>query len=82
MAHIVLSDEFGRQYTGGQTHFDLQVSSVRQLVRALDALFPGIGEKLEAGAIAIDGEIIADPLLEPIQPDSEVYFLPAIKGGQ
>lgn len=81
MAHIVLSDEFGRQFTGGQTHFELQVSTVRQLVRALDALFPGIGKKLEASAIAIDGQIIATPLLEAIKPDSEVCFLPAIRGG-
>ncbi|MEQ1890585.1 MAG: MoaD/ThiS family protein [Alphaproteobacteria bacterium] len=81
MARIVLSEDFGRQFTGGKTHFELQVSSVRQTVRALDAMFPGAGKKLGACAVAIDGRIIATPLLEKIKPDSEVYFLPAIRGG-
>lgn len=81
MARIVLSDEFGRQFAGGQTHFDLDVKNVRQLVGTLEGMFPGIGEHLEAGAIAIDNEIIPDPWLNPIRPDSEVFFLPAIKGG-
>lgn len=81
MARIVLSDEFGRQFTGGKTHFDLDVRDVRHLIRTLEELFPGIGEQLEAGAIAIDNEIIPDPWLNPILPNSEVFFLPAIKGG-
>jgi len=81
VARIFLSDEFGRQFTGGQTHFDLDVRDVRHLVRTLDEMFPGIGEQLEAGAIAIDNEIIPDPWLNPIRPDSEVFFLPAIRGG-
>ncbi|MCK9992076.1 MAG: sulfur-carrier protein [Alphaproteobacteria bacterium] len=82
MAHIVLGDEFGRQFTGGQTHFDLDVRDVRHLIRTLEGMFPGIGEQLEAGAIAIDNEIIPDPWLNPIQPNSEVFFLPPIKGGK
>ncbi len=81
MARIVLSEDFGRQFTGGKTHFELQVSTVRQAVRALDALFPGAGKKLGACAVAIDGRIIATTLLEQIKPESEVYFLPAIRGG-
>jgi len=81
MARIVLSEDFGRQFTGGETHFDLQVATVRQAVRAIDALFPGVGKRLGACAVAIDGRIIATPLLEQIKPDSEVYFLPAIRGG-
>ncbi|MSP42824.1 MAG: hypothetical protein EXR08_05590 [Alphaproteobacteria bacterium] len=81
MARVVLSEDFGRQFTGGKTHFDLQVTTVRQAVRAIDALFPGVGKKLGACAVAIDGRIIATPLLEKIKPDSEVFFLPAIRGG-
>lgn len=81
MAQIEISDVFGRQFTGGQTRFELDVKDVRQLLHTLDAMFPGIREHLEAGAIAIDGEIIPDPWLNPIRPNSDVYFLPAIKGG-
>ena len=37
---------------------------------------------LEEGvAVAIDGQIYQDTLLEPIGPDSEVYLLPQIAGG-
>ncbi len=81
MARIVLSDEFGRQFAGGQTRFDLDVKNVRHLIRTLEEMFPGIGEHLEAGAIAIDNEIIPDPWLNPIRPNSEVFFLPPIRGG-
>jgi molybdopterin converting factor small subunit len=37
---------------------------------------------LEAGiAVAIDGQIFQDALLEPIGTDSEVYLLPQVAGG-
>jgi hypothetical protein len=32
-------------------------------------------------AVAIDGDIHQDALLEPVGPDAEIYFLPAIRGG-
>jgi hypothetical protein len=32
-------------------------------------------------AVAIDGQIYQDALLEPIGPDSEVHILPQIAGG-
>jgi hypothetical protein len=32
-------------------------------------------------AVAIDGQIYQDPFLEPISPNSEVFFLPRIGGG-
>ena len=84
MAQVVLSNELGRQFAGGQTHFDVaEPGNVRGLIRKMDEMFPGLGAELASDgiAIAIDGEIISDPFLEPIGDDSEVYFLPAIKGG-
>lgn len=83
MAQVVLSNELGRQFAGGQTHVEVDAANVRSLVRALDEMFPGLGVELESDgiAIAIDGEIISDPFLETIAQGSEVYFLPAIKGG-
>ncbi len=62
---------------------DLAADDVRSLIRQLDAKFPGIGIELggDAVAVAIDGDIYPDALLEPLEPDSEVYFMPAIKGG-
>ena len=83
MAQVVLSNELGRQFAGGQTHFEVDAANVRKLIQALDKMFPGIGAELESDgiAIAIDGEIFSDPFLEMIAEDSEVFFLPAIKGG-
>jgi molybdopterin converting factor small subunit len=82
VARVVLTNELGNQFAGGETKLDVQAKDVRQLIRALEELYPGMGRELEAGmAVAIDGEIYADPFLEPIGPDSEVYFLPRIGGG-
>jgi molybdopterin synthase sulfur carrier subunit len=82
MATVVLSHELSQQYAGGQTQVEVEASDFRSLVKALDALYPGLGPELRVGlAVAIDGEIFQEPFLEPIQPNSEVYFLPAIEGG-
>ena len=82
MARVVLGREVAREFAGGETHVEIEASDFRGLVKALDAKFPGIGNELKSGvAVAIDGEIFQEPFLEPIGPDSEVYFLPAIEGG-
>jgi molybdopterin converting factor small subunit len=71
-----------RRHTGGRDRIEIEASSFRELVAALKARFPALREPLlEETAVAIDGEIIQEPFLEPIQPDSEVHFLPRISGG-
>ena len=81
MARVVLTGNLKR-YTGGETEFDLEASSVRHLFRALSERFPALGPHLEEGvAVAIDGQIYQDAWLEPIPPDGEVYLLPQIAGG-
>jgi len=56
--------------------------SVRRLIKLLDERFPGVGEQLSDGhSVAINGEIIADPLYEDIPDGAEVHFIPAIAGG-
>ena len=82
MARIILTSGLGNQYAGGQTELEIEAPDVRRLIAALEARYPGIGAELEREmAVAIDGEIFQDPYLEPIAPDSEVYFLPRIGGG-
>lgn len=82
MATVFLSAGL-RPYAGGVERIEIDAPTVRALVDALDARFPGIGEQLRSGtAVAIDGEIISDPLLEPIPAGSEVHFLPSISGGR
>ncbi len=82
MARVVLSREMGRRYAGGETELEVEAADIRQLLRAIEARYPGLGMALGAGlAVAIDGEIHADPLLEPLGPECEVHFLPPIEGG-
>ncbi len=68
--------------TGGESRLLIDARDVRGLMRELDRRFPGLAEEIESGCqIAIDGEIVSDPLLEPVEPESEVHFLPQIGGG-
>jgi sulfur-carrier protein len=81
VAKVIFSTAL-RKFTGGVESVEVEVSNVRQLIIELDRRFPGIGAQLRAGtAVAIDGEIIQEALLEPIGPTSEVHFLPSLGGG-
>ena len=81
MPRVVLVGNLS-QLTGGVVEFELSATSVKQLYQQLTELHPGIGSHLETGvAVAIDGQIFQDALLEPIGPDSEVFLLPQIAGG-
>jgi molybdopterin converting factor small subunit len=78
----VLPVDAARAFAAGETELEVPARNVRELLAALDERFPGLGPRLRTRtAIAIDGEIFQDPFLEPVRPDSEVYFLPAIEGG-
>ncbi|MBI2961902.1 MAG: MoaD/ThiS family protein [Betaproteobacteria bacterium] len=81
MARIVLSGNLAA-VTGGETEIALEVGNVRQLFQALAEHYPGLPENFaEDLAVAIDGEIYQDALLEPIRNDSEVILFPKIAGG-
>ena len=71
-----------RQFTGGVTELVIEAGSVRQLFAQLGTRFPGLAPHLAQGlAVAIDGQIYQDALLQEIRPDSEVHILPQIAGG-
>ncbi len=81
MATISLSNEL-KPYTGGATLLSLEVASVRQLFEELAECFPQLQPYLENGiAVAIDGEIYQDALLQPIRRESEVLLFSKIAGG-
>lgn len=68
--------------TDGTRTLELEADTVRGLLQELDRRYPGCRGALENGmAVAIDGEIHADALLQPLAADSEVCFVPAIEGG-
>lgn len=81
MVKVVLTGNL-RHFTGGQTEFDLEANTVRQLFRVLGEAYPALKPHLEEGvAVAIDGQIYQDAWLEPIPDGSEVHLLPQIAGG-
>lgn len=81
MARVVLVGNLA-QATGGVAELDLPVTSVKHLFELLSERHPLLARHLEDGvAVAIDGQIYQDTLLEPIAPDSEVFIIPQIAGG-
>ena len=83
MARIILTDSLSKQFTDGNSDFEILAPSVRSLIRELDNRYPGLGTQISDGtlSVAIDGDIYQDAFLEELQPDSEVAFLPKIGGG-
>ena len=82
MALVSSVDHEVQALTGGLASFEVQAASVRGLIAALEARFPGLGSHVqERMALAIDGEIVQDGLSEPIGPQSEVVLIPRIGAG-
>jgi molybdopterin converting factor small subunit len=81
LARVILSGTL-RQLAGGDAHVEIEARDVRQLLRALGERYPALAPHLDSGyAIAIDGEIFQDAWFAPIEEDSEVHLVPAIRGG-
>lgn len=84
MARVILHSSAARIAAGGRTEIEVDAHNVRYLLEELEFHYPGLIDALGLGsrmAVAIDGEIYQAPLLKPLAPDSEVYFLPLIGGG-
>ena len=72
----------------GVKQIKIDAANLRQVIDALDLLYPGMKSRLtEEGqirpnlAVAIDGEVARMGLLEKVGEESEVHFVPAIGGG-
>jgi molybdopterin synthase sulfur carrier subunit len=77
-----------RELTGGLTSIEIDEPSVRKIIAALDAKYPGIAARLtcQGGiapgiAVSIDGAVSSRGMLAQVPATSEVHFLPAIGGG-
>jgi molybdopterin synthase sulfur carrier subunit len=74
--------------SGGAMQVTIDATSVRQIVDRLETLYPGMKAALVDDddlhphvAVAVDGEVSVLGLLEPVETDSEVHFIPALGGG-
>ncbi|MDE2582530.1 MAG: MoaD/ThiS family protein [Rhodospirillales bacterium] len=82
MPKVVFSGSETRRFTGGRTELEVTATTFRQLVRELDARFPGLGEQVEEGmAVAIDGVIYQDAYGAPLAEGAEIVLIPKIGGG-
>jgi sulfur-carrier protein len=77
-----------RELTGGQQVVTASGERVRQLIEDLERKYPGLAARLVSDdslrpglSIVVDGMVANRGLLQPVGPDSEVHFLPAIAGG-
>jgi molybdopterin converting factor small subunit len=81
-ARVVLSSGFSRRYTGGVREFECEAKTLRDVIKMLDGLYPGLGEHLEEETtVAIDGEIHDVAYYQPIRQGCEVFFIPKLEGG-
>lgn len=81
MTRVLIPSDL-RRYTGGEAQVDVNARSYRELLPELCARFPGLDAKaLQKMAIAIDGMVIHEPLLQRFGDNSELVFVPRIAGG-
>jgi len=85
---IVVIPALLRKFTAGVERVDVPGHTVRELIRNLGDRFPGIADQLlENGdirpsvAVSIDGEMATGGVLDTVDSDSEVHFIPALGGG-
>ena len=71
-----------KNFTNGVEELEVEATSVKSLIAEMERQYPGIADALESGfALAIDGEMIANPGYEKLAEVSEVRFLSPMRGG-
>jgi molybdopterin converting factor small subunit len=77
-----------RDLTAGQETVIVSGTRVDEVIEELERLYPGVksrlreGDTLRSGIAVVVGTAVGRlGLYEPVGPDSEVHFLPAIAGG-
>ena len=69
------------QHTGGEERVEVRAERVADLVETLCQRFPGLRGEIDRMAVAIDDEIHADPGFQRLEMDSEIHFVPRLRGG-
>jgi len=87
MARVFIPTQL-RDLSGGKGEVELSGANVRQIVRALEEIFPGTAARLlrdeelsSSLQVSVDGVMSTRGLMTAVGPTSEVHFLPAIGGG-
>lgn len=77
-----------RSLTDGKSQVEVEGATVREIVEALDARYPGVAARIiDEGrirpglSVAVDGVVGNKGLREAVGPKSEVHFVPAMTGG-
>jgi molybdopterin synthase sulfur carrier subunit len=66
----------------GNETVEVRASTVGDILRELPLIHPALAAPIKAGvSLAVDGRIIAQSLVEPVNEDSEIFVLQRIKGG-
>jgi hypothetical protein len=82
MARIVFTSGFARRYTEGVREFEVEAVNLRGVLKAMDALYPGLAHHLEEETtVAINGEYHETGYFQAVPPGAEVFFIPRIEGG-
>ena len=81
-ARVQLTSGFSRRYTGGVREFTVEAKNLHGVIKAMDRLYPGLGEHLEEETtVAIDGAIHETAYFQPIREGCEIFFIPKLEGG-
>ena len=77
-----------RKFTNGEGNITLPGTTVREVIDNLEDRYPGMKERLcEEGrlkpgiAVYINGLLTRGSILERVDTDAEIHFLPAMGGG-
>jgi molybdopterin synthase sulfur carrier subunit len=77
-----------RDLTNGKTSVRVQGKTIGQALDNLDAIYPGVRDRLCQGddlcqfiAVVVDGQESPMGIYQPLQEGSEVRFLPMMEGG-
>lgn len=74
-ARVVFTSGFSHRYTSGVKQFEIEAATLRGVIKAMEARFPGIGDILEEEtSVVIDGEMHEVVYTQPLKPGCEVFF--------
>lgn len=81
MARVIFPTDL-QQYTTGVETVEVQAGSYRKLVTELSERYPALTKDIiSKHALAINGAIIPNPMLETFDENAELVFFAWIQGG-